>query len=88
MNLADARTKIDAIDSQIIEKLIERDQIIQKIAKIKAKEGVNVIDETREQKVIEKLTLKSQGIFSKTFIAALYSVIFAYFRNKQKKILK
>lgn len=55
MSLNDARLKLDKIDKEIIKLLNERMEVSKEVKIIKAKEGLNSYDETREKAIIKKM---------------------------------
>ena len=89
MSLEELRKEIDRIDNEILSRLIKRKNIVKEIAKIKKELGKPILDEEREQQLIEKLKLKSneKGL-DRDFIGSLYGIIIKNSREEQEKIVK
>ena len=86
MNLEETRKEIDNIDDEIISLLSKRQYLIKKIAEIKKELNKSVLDEKREEEIIEKLKIKSKekGLDA-NFVASLYNIILENSRNQQEK---
>ncbi|MEM7600551.1 MAG: prephenate dehydratase [Verrucomicrobiota bacterium] len=61
MSLEDHRTKIDAIDTDIIRLLNERADIVHEIGEIKKKNGLEIYAPEREEKLLRSLVAKGEG---------------------------
>ncbi len=85
MEIKDLRTKIDAIDDDVIRLFSERMDVAAQIAKYKKENGLPVLDAQRER---EKLTevLKKAGDMGE-YATLLYSIIFELSRAYQIKLL-
>lgn len=57
----DLRNEINQIDDQIITLLEERFIITNEIGKVKKKEKLNVVDQTRETKIIKKIDIMTKN---------------------------
>jgi len=86
MNIEELRKEIDNIDDNIIKSLSKRKDIIKKIASIKKELDKPVIDEDREQQIIERLKekAKEKGL-DENFINSIYEIILENSRNEQEK---
>ena len=58
MNIEEARKDIDKMDDNIIELLAKRKNLIKEIASIKKELNKPIIDEEREQEIIERLKMR------------------------------
>ena len=78
------REEIDLIDSEIVRLFSERMAVSEKIGDYKRKNGLPVLDKTREN---EKLDAIEGGVDPelKPYIRELYEKIFSLSRDKQKK---
>ena len=85
MEIKDLRTKIDAIDDDMIRLFSERMDVAAQIAKYKKENGLPVLDAQRER---EKLTdvLEKAGDMGE-YATLLYSIIFELSRAYQIKLL-
>ncbi len=81
MQLEELRNKIDALDDNILQLLNERMEHVKSIGKIKADNKTAVYRPEREQKIIDRLTGKSQGLLKRSAIEAIFLEIFAVSRN-------
>ena len=72
MDLKDLRNEIDEIDSQLIPLLQRRMGVSKKVAEYKVKNGIPVLNEQREQEILDNVCEKcgEQGEIIKTIFAA------------------
>ena len=86
MSLEELRKDIDNMDNKIVELLAKRKDFIKKISEIKKEIKKPVIDEKREQQVIERIKgkAKASGLDEK-FVTSLYNIILENSRNEQEK---
>lgn len=78
MSLADIRTKIDAVDEQIIRLLNERADLVHEVGVIKKADGQPIYAPEREEKVLRALAAKAVEMKSRlpeTSIRAIYREI-------------
>ena len=80
--LKDLRKQINSIDDEILQLLSNRSEIVLQIGKHKTKQ--NVIDPDREQKILDRLTKKSNGSYSNDTIVRLWREIFQSSEKLQK----
>ncbi len=64
--LTELRTKIDKVDSQIINLIKERLALVAQVGKYKKKKGIPPLDEERWQEVLQNRITQSQGISEET----------------------
>ena len=76
------RDKINIIDDEILTLLSHRSEIVLQIGKHKNDE--KVVDLDREQKVLDRLLIKSKGLYSKDTIVRLWREIFQSSEKLQK----
>jgi chorismate mutase/prephenate dehydratase len=76
MKLSELRRKIDAIDDKIVELLNERMVYAKEIGKLKRREGKAVFRPDRENKILKRLTEKSD-LFPKPALLSVYRHIFS-----------
>ena len=85
MSMDDYRSKIDAIDEEIVKKLEERMRVAEEIARYKKNNELPVLDAMREREKIDKLTdLASEDMASYTRV--LYNTIMEMSKDHQRKI--
>lgn len=70
------RIKIDSLDEQLVNLLVEREKIVRQVAKIKAEHNIPVVLPDRIEEVINKATenTKSQG-GNEEYVRAVYKRI-------------
>jgi len=83
-DLNQLRDQIDNIDSKILSLINQRLEIGKKVGMIKKSTGSKVIDRSREQKVIEKLTKINQGPSDTELLKYIFNVIITATREIQK----
>ncbi|MFQ9894545.1 MAG: chorismate mutase, partial [Emergencia sp.] len=84
MNMDDYRSRIDAIDKEIVEKLEERMRTVEDIAHYKKENNLPVLDALREREKIDQITdLASEDMASYTRI--LYNTIMEMSKDHQRK---
>lgn len=54
--IEDLRIKIDEVDEKVLALIIERLDLVEKIGELKKENGIEIVDEDREQQVLNKLT--------------------------------
>jgi len=78
------RKKIDQIDPQILKLINDRLEIGKKVGQIKSKTGSQILDKSREQKVIDKLSKNNQGPADLELLRYIFNVIITATREIQK----
>ena len=81
MNIEELRTKIDKIDSDILQLLDERMDFVHEIGLIKSASKESVYRPEREKEIIERLSALSKGKLNPESIKAIFQEIFAAARN-------
>ena len=79
------RDKIDLLDEQMLDLLVQRFSVSREIGEIKASGGINVGDPNREQEIIDRLAEKLEGKMKKNDIAAIFGPIYHISKKLQKK---
>ncbi len=70
------RNKIDDLDNQILDFLVQRFSISREIGDIKASSGIKISDPDREKKIIERLAKKLAGKLDKDDIASIFGPVY------------
>ena len=83
-NLNSLRRAIDSIDDQLLNLIVKRTSIVDKIGSLK-KDSINVVDKNRETEVISRLLNLHEGNFSKESIVRIWREIFYTSANIQLK---
>ena len=81
MNIEELRTKIDKIDSDILNLLNERMDIVHEIGLIKSASNESVYRPEREKEIIERLSRLSDGKLKVESIRAIFQEVFAAARG-------
>jgi len=79
------REKIDLLDEQMLDLLVQRFSFSREIGEIKASGGINVGDPNREKEIIDRLAKKLEGKLEKNDIAAIFGPIYHISKKLQKK---
>ena len=83
-NLKSLREKIDSIDDQLLELIIQRTSIVDELGILK-KDSNNIVDKKREAEVISRLLDLHKGNFSRDSIVRIWREIFYTSANIQLK---
>lgn len=86
MTMQEKRRKIDAIDIEIIELLIERSSTSREISMLKLSAGMPIVDRSRESEVITKALEHAGGRISEAAIFHIYEAIMAESRRVQRAV--
>lgn len=79
------RTEIDKVDDKMAELLVERQELSRKMGLLKSEQDINIVDETREHAVVQRVAKKASGILPEN-IERIYNVIFEMSRAGQKSV--
>ncbi len=76
--LLSLREQIDLLDDELLMILAKRFEVTEQVGRLKAKEGLNSLDEDRENQKLKdlKLNAESKGL-SADFVLNLFKMIFA-----------
>lgn len=83
--IAELRREIDAIDETLLEMLNKRLGFALDIGRAKAKTAAPVLDHTRENAILNRLSELNQGPLSKTSVRRIFKEIMAASRELQKE---
>ena len=86
MTLESLRKNIDIIDSQILDLCVQRLDLCKKIADIKIKSNIPILNEEREKEILDNMASKSVNYSEET--KQLFSEIMSICRDIQYKITK
>ena len=86
MSLEVLRKNIDIIDNQILDLFLKRLKCCEKIADVKMKSNIPILNEEREKEVLEGIASKSGSYSEET--KQLFSEIMSISRDIQYKITK
>ncbi len=84
LDLGRLREQIDSIDSKILNLINQRLEIGKKVGAIKKETGGQILDKTREQKIMEKLFNLNQGPADEELLRYFFNVIITATREIQK----
>lgn len=75
MDISHWRKDIDELEDQIIALLNKRASYAVQIGKIKQKQGIPVLDATREKEILERVASKTKGPLSSNSIQTIFKTI-------------
>jgi len=81
MDLSTYRARIDSIDDILLELLNRRLKYALEINQIKLEQGQNVLDSSREQKIMERLQAYNEGPISDKGMGEIFTTIIAESRR-------
>ena len=84
-NINSLRKKIDELDDQMIDLVVQRLAITKEIGDIKETNGIEVIDPNRESQIINRISEKLAGTLEKKDITAIFDPIYSISKRLQKK---
>ena len=79
------RKKIDELDDQMIDLVVQRLAIAKEIGDIKETNGIEVIDPYRESQIINRFAGKLAGTLEKKDITAIFEPVYSISKRLQKK---
>ena len=79
------RKKIDELDDQMIDLVVQRLAIAKEIGDIKETNGIEGIDPYRESQIINRFAEKLAGTLEKKDITAIFEPIYSISKRLQKK---
>ena len=86
MTIQEKRRKIDTIDREIIDLLIERSATSREISMLKISAGLPISDRSRETSVISTALANAGGCISDAAIFQIYEAIMAESRRVQQAV--
>lgn len=89
MPLSKVRKEIDEIDEALMKLFKKRNKVMEKVAKIKKKNGIPIVQKARESEINKKLDkfAKKHGL-RKTFLQRVWKNMIDEAKDIQKKIVK
>ena len=84
-NINSLREKIDELDDQMIDLVVQRLAIAKEIGDIKETNGIEVIDPYRESQIINRFAEKLAGTLEKKDITPIFDPIYSISKRLQKK---
>ncbi len=83
--MEELRQMIDKVDEQIIRLLIAREELVEKIGKLKKEGGIEILDRKREDEIKEKIKQKCKELgVEYNFVLGIFEKIL----KKSKEIQK
>lgn len=83
--IKDFREKIDRLDDQLIDIIVERLSLTLDIGEIKEEINLNITDNNREQEIIDRMTQRLNGRLNPKEIEKIFNLIFQISKKLQKK---
>jgi len=89
MPLSSLRKEIDKLDNDLIKLLKKRLKVVEKIAKVKKKHGLEIFDRKRENEIAKKLAQMSKKYkVNKIFLYKVWDVMMTEAKELQEKVKK
>lgn len=83
--LSEQRKKIDQLDQEIVRLLEQRLDCAKEVAEIKKKNQLPILDESREQALLEKIKTLTKNPDYQKYIIEIYETILKTSKDYQKK---
>ena len=83
LKIESLRNQIDKIDNQLVGLLTKRFGLVKIIGQIKLENKIPVIDNNREQEIVDRL-FRESGL-DKKFVTQLFTLIFKESRKQQRR---
>jgi len=84
--LAELRRRIDAIDSEILERLNDRARVVVEVGALKHESGAPVYSATREKGIVDRLVAENSGPFPAAGIAPVFREIVSATRSLEDEL--
>lgn len=85
--LLKVREELDKLDNELVEIFTKRMSLSAEVARIKKEQNIPVLNQGREQQILDRLTGDSDDDMKK-YIIELYTKIFDISRDYQKTLLE
>lgn len=85
--LLKVREELDKLDNELVELFTKRMSLSAEVARIKKEQDIPVLNQGREQQILDRLTGDSDDDMKK-YIIELYTKIFDISRDYQKTLLE
>jgi len=82
------RAEIDVIDQSMLDLFLERMQVVKKVAEHKAEKDLPILDEKREQEIIEKNLNRISNLEVKDLCETFYKELLKVSKEYQERIIK
>ena len=87
--LLDYRSKIDELDTELIDVLARRFQVVKNVGHLKVQEGMSVVQPSRAQEVVDKaMEMGSENGLDPEFIKQLYNLMISHAHDLEDEILE
>ncbi|MGN1370318.1 MAG: chorismate mutase [Aristaeellaceae bacterium] len=87
-SLEESRAAIDAVDREIVRLFEERMKLCREVAKYKIANGLQVLDRSREEKVLASRAAMLKDPYWADSVRTLFEGVMALSRAEQEKLLK
>ena len=87
-SLEECRSGIDAVDQEIVRLFETRMQLCREVAQYKIENGMQVLDRSREEKVLESRSAMLRDPYWTQSVRSLFESIMALSRAEQQKLLE
>lgn len=85
MELSEIRTKIDAVDDQLLDLFLQRMELSEEVAAYKNEHKLPILNKTREREILAKVTEKSGE--KERYAYHLFSTLFELARSQQAELI-
>ena len=85
MELSEIRTKIDAVDDQLLKLFLERMELSEAVAAYKNEHKLPILNKTREREILAKVTERAGD--KERYAYHLYSTLFELARSRQAELI-
>ena len=85
MELSEIRTRIDAVDDQLLELFLQRMALSEEVARYKNEHSLPILNRTREREILAKVTERAGE--KERYAYHLYSTLFELARSRQAELL-
>ena len=85
MELSEVRTRIDAVDDQLLELFLERMALSEEVAAYKNEHHLPILNKSREREILAKVTQRAGD--KERYAYHLYSTLFELARSRQAELI-
>ncbi len=86
MGIEETRSKISAIDEQIVNLVVDRMKLVSEVAEYKKENNVPILNRTQERAILSRVTKKAGEDFEE-YAKILFSILFDLSKNYQIRLL-
>jgi len=86
--LTKLRVEINEIDEKIVELFVKRMQMVEKVARYKIENSMEILDESREEFVVRKHTEGIENPVLKEEVKELFAALLKISKEAQKRIIR